>query len=114
MHQLVEEHFKRRFRALKLVAVVLHLLELVHHHLGVGRGLVDLEAPLHRLVDHVALAGKLRNQDAPFVADHRGVHVLVGGSLFHHRAHMNSAFVGKRTLADVGQILASAAGWPAR
>ena len=102
MHQPVKEHFKRRLSALELVAVVLHLLKLIDHHFGVGGRLVKREAQLHSFVNHVALAGKFGNQHAPFISDHRRVNVLVGRTLFHHRAHVDAALVGKGALAHIG------------
>ena len=64
------------------------------------------EAVLLELVDDVAAAGEVADQDALAVADEFGLDVLVGGGVLEDGADVHAALVGEGALADEGLVVA--------
>ena len=64
------------------------------------------EAVLLELVDDVAAAREIADQDALAVADEFRLDVLVGGRILQHRADVNAALVREGALADEWLVVA--------
>ena len=54
-------------------------------------------------LDHVVAPAQLADEDAPLVADGRGIDVLVGGRIERDGLHVDSSLVRERCLSDEGQ-----------
>ena len=94
------------FGGFEFVAFVFHLLDALQQ-LAAGV-LVETvgEAVLLELVQDVAAAGEIADQDALAVADGLGRDVLVGGGILQDGADVHAAFVGEGALADERLVVA--------
>ena len=106
---LQNQQFEIAFGNLEIVALMLHLLDVLQQPLA--RVLIEPfgNSVVVELVLDVAAAGKIAQQHALTVADELGLHVLIGRGVLHHRADVDAAFVRERALADERLIVRAAA-----
>ena len=101
-----DQQFEGAFGGFEFVAFVLHLLDALEEFAaGVFFEAVG-EAVLLELVDDVAAAGEVADQDALAVADEFRLDVLVGGGVLEDGADVHAALVGEGALADEGLVVA--------
>ena len=104
--RFADQQFEGAFGGFQLVAFVLHLLDALEQFAaGVFFEAVG-QAVLLELVDDVAAAGEVADQNALAVADEFGLDVFVGGGILQHGADVHAAFVGEGALADEGLVVA--------
>ena len=103
---LADQQLEGAFGGFELVAFVLHLLDALQEFAaGVFLEAVG-QAVLLELVDDVAAAGKVADQDALAVADEFRLDVLVGGGVLEDGADVDAALVGEGAFADEGLVVA--------
>src|SRR6266851_2784053 len=89
-------------RALEQEALVLEPLEHLEDAAGLRGVLVEIDAVLLGLPEHVGLPGQLGDEHPALVAHRPRVHVLVGLGMLEHRGDVDAALVGERGVAHVG------------
>ena len=106
MERFAHQQFEGAFGGFEFVAFVLHLLDALQQFAaGVLVEAVG-EAVLLELVEDVAAAGEVADQDALAVADGFRRDVLVGGGVLEDGADVHAALVGEGALADEGLVVA--------
>ena len=106
MQGFADQQLEGAFGGFEFVAFVLHLLDALEQFAaGVFVEAVG-QAVLLELVDDVAAAGEVADQDALAVADEFGLDVLVGGGVLEYGADVHAALVGEGALADEGLVVA--------
>ena len=106
MEGFADQQLEGAFGGFELVAFVLHLLDALQQ-LAAGVFVEAVgQAVLLELVDDVAAAGEIADQDALAVADELGLDVLVGGGVLQDGADVHAALVGEGALADEGLVVA--------
>ena len=104
--RFADQQFEGAFGGFQLVAFVLHLLDAFEQFAaGVFFEAIG-EAVLLELVDDVAAAGEVADQDALAVADELRLDVLVGGGILQHGADVDATLVGEGALTDEGLVVA--------
>src|ERR1017187_6106712 len=100
------EQLEGAFGGFELVAFVLHLLDALEElAAGVLFEAVG-EAVLLELIDDIAAAGEVADEDALAVADELGLDVLVGGGVLEDGADVHAALVGEGAFTDEGLVVA--------
>ena len=98
-----DEQLERRLRVLEAEALALELLDL-QRELARERPVgIELEPVRARRLDHVVAPAQLADQDAPLVADARGVDVLVRARVDRDGLDVDPALVRERGVADERQ-----------
>ena len=114
MERFAHQQLEGAFGGFEFVAFVFHLLDALEQ-LAAGIFVEAVgQAVLLQLVQDVAAAGEIADQDALAIAHGLGRDVLVGGGILQHGADVHAAFVRKGALSRRRAGRCAAAGWPVR
>src|SRR4029079_3257344 len=97
----LHEELEARLGALELVAAALEVLQLVEESAHLQVLSLHVDAELTRLVDEIAAAGEVGEQDALRVTDERRIDVLVDRAVALHGRDVEAALMRDRRLPDV-------------